>query len=205
MRLPKLLVFTVLIFAFVVFTALNIPAPTFVYAQQPTGSIPTVTGTVPGPMVTVYSNFAQVDVYSGPSSYNYPAVGVMLAGEQAPALGRAEGLDWIEIRYVGIPDSVAWIYAPYVSLTSGASLPIVAVPDTPTPASTPAINPTLAAAYIPDVTPTRLATFTPPAPVALPTFTDAANRSSTIPIGFIIAGFLFIGGLGIVISFLRGR
>jgi hypothetical protein len=205
MRARKLLVFGVLLFAFIFYAGFNIYAPDFVYAQQSTGSVPTVTGTPSGPVVTVYTNFDQVDVYAGPSSYNYPAVGVMLAGQQAPALGRAEGLDWIEIRYLGISNSVAWIYAPYVSLTSGASLPNIPIPDTPTPAATPTINPTLAAALIPAVTATRLATFTPPAPVVLPSFVDETRRASSVPIGLIIAGFLFIGGLGGIISFLRGR
>jgi hypothetical protein len=205
MRARKLLVFSVLLLAFILYAEFNIHAPDFVDAQQPTGSVPTVTGTPSGPVVTVYTNFDQVDVYAGPSSYNYPAVGVMLAGEQAPALGRAEGLDWIEIRYLGIPNSAAWIYAPYVSLSSGASLQNIPIPDTPTPAATPTINPTLAAALIPAVTATRLATFTPPAPVVLPSFVDETRRASSVPIGLIIAGFLFIGGLGGIISFLRGR
>jgi len=205
MHLRKLPVFCVLILAAILFVIINVPAPTFVHAQQPTGSIPTVTGTPLGPMVTVYQNFDQVDVYAGPSSYDYPAVGVMLAGEQAPALGQAEGLDWIEIQYLGVPDSIAWIYAPYVSLTSGANLPKVPVPPTPTPASTPTINPTLVAALIPAVTSTRLSTFTPPAPLSVPTFVDVTQRPSSVPIGLVIAGFLFIGGLGAIISFLRGR
>ena len=205
MRWRKWIVFGVLILAFLLFAGWNSYAPVFVYAQQPTGSIPTVTGTPSGPMVSVYTNFDQVNVYAGPSSYDYPAVGVMLAGEQAPALGRAEGLDWIEIRYLGVPNSIAWIYAPYVSLTSGASLPNIPIPDTPTPASTPTINPTLAAALIPAVTATRLATFTPPALVVLPTFVDVTRQASSVPIGLIIAGFLFIGGLAVIISFLRGR
>jgi hypothetical protein len=205
MRPRKLIVFGVLLLAFLLFVGLNMYAPVFVYAQQSTGSIPTVTGTPSGPVVTVYTNFDQVDVYAGPSSYNYPAVGVMLAGEQAPALGRAEGLDWIEIRYLGIPNSVAWIYAPYVSLTSGASLPNIPFPDTPTPASTPTINPTLVAALIPAVTATRLATFTPAVAVALPVFVDETRRPSSVPLGLVIAGFLLIGGLGAIISFLRAR
>ncbi len=205
MYLRKLLVFSVLILVAILFATINVPAPIFVHAQQPTGSIPTVTGTPLGPMITVYLNNDQVDVYAGPSSYDYPAVGVMLAGEQAPALGQAEGLDWIEIQYIGVPNSVAWIYAPYVSITSGANLPNVPIPPTPTPASTPTINPTLFAALIPVVTSTRLSTFTPPAPVALPTFADETTRPSSVPIGLIIVGFLFIGGLGAIISFLRGR
>ena len=187
------------------FATINVPAQISAHAQQATGSIPTVTGTPLGPMVTVYQNFDQVDVYAGPSSYDYPAVGVMLAGEQAAALGKAEGLDWIEIRYLGVPDSIAWIYAPYVSLTSGTNLPKIPIPPTPTPASTPTINPTLVAALIPAVTSTRLSTFTPPAPIVVPTFVDVTRRSSSVPIGLVIVGFLFIGGLGAIISFLRGR
>ncbi len=205
MRSRKLFAFGVFIMVIILFEVWSAPAPKFVYAQQPTGSIPTVTGTPPGPVVTVYLNNDQVDVYAGPSSYDYPAVGVMLAGQQAPALGRAEGLDWIEIQYAGIAGSIAWIYAPYVSLTSGSTLPLVPVPPTPTPASTPTINPTLVAALIPAVTSTRLSTFTPPAPMALPTFVDQTLSSSSVPIGLIIVGFLFIGGLGGIISFLRGR
>ncbi|HUH97681.1 MAG TPA: hypothetical protein VLZ89_10005 [Anaerolineales bacterium] len=201
----KLLVLAILTAAAVLFALLDVPTPLFVHAQQPTGSIPTVTGTPPGPMVTVYQNNDQVDVYAGPSSYDYPAVGVMLAGEQAPALGKAEGLDWIEIEYLGVPDSIAWIYAPYVSLTSGASLPVIPVPPTPTLVSTPTINPTLVAALIPVITSTRLSTFTPPPPVALPTFVDETRRPSSVPLGLVIIGVLFIGGLGAIISFLRGR
>jgi len=205
MRLRKLPVFCILFLAAILYATLNLSAPIYVHAQQPTGSIPTVTGTPLGPMVTVYQNFDQVDVYAGPSSYDYPAIGVMLAGEQAPALAQAEGLDWIEIRYLGVPDSIAWIYAPYVSLTSGSNLPKIAVPPTPTPASTPTINPTLVAALIPAVTSTRLSTFTPPAPISVPTFVDVTHRTSSVPIGLVIVGFLFIGGLGAIISFLRGR
>jgi hypothetical protein len=205
MRSRKVFALSVLALAAILFAVLNVPAPIFVYAQQPTGSIPTVTGTPSGPIVTVYENIDQVDVYAGPSSYDYPAVGVMLAGEQAPALARAEGLDWIEIQYFGIPSSIAWIYAPYVSLTSGSNLPNIPVPPTPTPASTPTLNPTLVAALIPAVTSTRLSTFTPPAPIALPTFVDETHRPSSIPLGLVIVGFLFIGGLGVIISFLRGR
>ena len=86
MRSRKVFALSVLALAAILFAVLNVPAPIFVYAQQPTGSIPTVTGTPSGPIVTVYENIDQVDVYAGPSSYDYPAVGVMLAGEQARRL-----------------------------------------------------------------------------------------------------------------------
>ncbi len=179
-----------------------------VLAQQPTGSIPTVTSTPTGPVVSVDPSLGQIDVYSGPSSFNYPAIGILLTGASVPALARAEGTDdWIMIRYPGVPGSVGWVYALYVSLTNtgGADLPRVPVPPTPTPASTPTINPTLAAAFIPAQNATRLPTFTPPAPQAIPTFTDQVNRGGRIPVGLLILGFVVVGVLGTMISFLRGR
>ncbi len=190
--------------------ALSIPLQTPVLAQQSTGSIPTVTGTPSGPMVSVDSSLQQIDVYAGPSSFNYPAIGVLLTGTKVPALGRArDDADWIMIRYEGVPGSIGWVYALYVSLIGGAGgsaiLPLIDSPSTPTPVSTPTINPTLAAAFIVPQVATRLPTYTAPAPLAVPTFTGQTQRSSRIPVGLLIFGFLFIGALGVVISFLRGR
>jgi uncharacterized protein YraI len=177
-----------------------------VLAQQPTGSIPTVTGTQSGPVVTVYADLNQVDVYAGPSTYLYPAVGVLLAGQSTPALGRASNEDWIQIIYPGIPGSTAWIYAPYVRISPGARLPLVDAPPTPTPFSTPTIDPTLAAAFIAPETPTRLPTFTPPAAIAMPTFVDEGlDQTNRVPIGLLIFSLGFVGALGVLISFLRGR
>jgi uncharacterized protein YraI len=188
--------------------AVSIPSHTPALAQQPTGSIPTVTGTPAGPVVSVDPSLQQIDVYAGPSSFNYPAIGVLLTGESAPALGRARGDDnWIMIRYDGVPGSIAWVYALYVSLTNtnGVALPLIDIPPTPTPASTPTINPTLAAAFIPAEQATRLPTFTPPAPLAIPTFIDQSQHLSRIPIGLLVFGFAVVGVLGTIISFLRGR
>ena len=188
--------------------ALGLKGTTTVAAQQPTGSIPTVTGTPTGPTVSVDPSLGQIDVYAGPSSFNYPAIGILLTGAAAPALARAQGNDdWIMIRYPGVPGSVGWVYALYVSLTGtgGTELPRVDVPPTPTPASTPTINPTLAAAFMPAAGATRLPTFTPPAPQAIPTFANEANRAGRIPAGLLIFGFPVVGVLGTMISFLRGR
>jgi uncharacterized protein YraI len=185
---------------------LNVPSQITVTAQQPTGSVPTVTGTVSGPFVTVYTDRAQLDIYSGPSSYLYPAVGVLLAGESVPALGRGEDPDWIQVLYPGVPGSKAWVYAPFVRLSPGAHLQTIKAPPTPTPFSTPTINPTLAAAFIAPETPTRLPTYTPPAAIIIPTFVeDQANQANRIPIGLVIFSLGFVGGLGVLISFLRGR
>ncbi len=185
---------------------LSLPQPHPAEAQQPTGSVPTVTGTPGGATVSVDPSLEQIDVYSGPSTYLYPAIGILLTGEFAPAIGRSRNdPDWIEIRYPGVPGSVGWVYGPYVSLLRGSDLPLVDSPPTPTPISTPTINPTLVAAYIPAGTATRLSTFTPAAPVSIPTFVDRAPRAVGIPVGLLIFGLVFVGVIGGIISFLRGR
>jgi uncharacterized protein YraI len=191
--------------AFVVIVV-NVPAQRVAKAQQPTGSVPTVTGTVSGPIVTIYSDLKQVDIYAGPSTYLYPAIGILLAGQSVPALGRGTDPDWIQVFYPGVPGSKAWVYAPYVRISPGARLPTVEAPPTPTPFSTPTINPTLAAAFIAPETPTRLPTFTPPAEIIVPTFVDdAANQTNRIPIGLVIFSLGFIGAMGVLIAYLRGR
>jgi uncharacterized protein YraI len=180
------------------------PSYAVVQAQQPTGSIATVTGTASGAIVSVDLSVAYVEVYSGPSTYLYPSIGVLLAGQQVPALGYSEDQNWLQIYYPGVTDSVAWVYGPFVKVVKPGNLPILDSPATPTPASTPTINPTLAAAFIPPVTPTRLVTFTVPPPLVLPSFEDQTDVTS-LPIGLLIFGLGFIGGLGVLISFLRGR
>ncbi|MBK8821994.1 MAG: hypothetical protein IPN58_05105 [Anaerolineales bacterium] len=202
----KLFVFMFLMFGGIGF-AFYSPLQTSVHAQQPTGSVPTVTGTPSGAIVALYldENRPQENVYSGPSSYLYPAVGLLLAGQEVPAYGYSEDKDWIQIYYPGVPNSVAWVYAPFVKVVKAGELPILRAPSTPTPGSTPTIDPTLAAAFIDPVTPTRLPTFTPPAPLEIVTFVDDASAANRIPLGLLIFGLGFIGGLGALISFLRGR
>jgi hypothetical protein len=181
------------------------PGQTSVFAQQPTGSIPTVTGTASGPVVKIVLGEPQILVYAGPGSFDYPAIGILLAGELAPALGRASGReDWIMIHYPGVPGSIGWVYGNYVSLSPGALLPIVEIPPTPTALSTPTINPTLEAAFIGQQTPTRLPTFTPPPPLDMPSFTDVSQTAS-VPVGLLILSLGLFGFFGAVISYLRGR
>jgi len=178
-----------------------------VLAQQPTGSIPTVTGTPSGPVITVDQSIPVIRVYAGPSSFDYPSIGVLLGNETAPAIGRASGREeWIQIRYPGVTNAIGWVYGPYVRLSPGALLPLVEVPATPTPFSTPTIDPTLQAAFIGQETPTRLPTFTPPAPLEQPSFSDIPETEPTnIPTGLLILSLGLFGFLGAVISYLRGR
>lgn len=191
----------------VVSLGLLIPVEYSALAQQPTGSIPTVTGTAEGPSIQVDSSLQQIRVFAGPSSFDYPAIGVLLANESAPALARAEGRDdWIQIYYPGVPGSVGWVYALYVRISPGAILPRIEVPATPTPFSTPTINPTLEAAFLGQQTPTRLPTFTPPPPLELPSFADETDTQPRgIPAGLIIVSLGLFGFFGAVISYLRGR
>ncbi len=179
--------------------------PKIARAQQPTGIIPTVTGTPLGAYVEVYQDLGYIYVYAGPGKYDYPnPIGVLLALQQAPALGRSPDEQYIKIKYEGVPGSVGWVYALSVSLNNG-TLQIIEVPPTPTFASTPTINPTLAAAFITQNAATRLPTYTAPAPIAIPAFQDETEQPSRIPSGLTILALAFIGALGTLISFLRGR
>jgi hypothetical protein len=199
-------VWVVIIFA--VFGGLlvaGIPLENTVEAQQPTGSIPTVTGTPRGPYITVNLDVDFVNVRSGPSEYFYPKIGILVRGQSVPALGRSQDGAWIQVYYVGVPGNIGWIYAPNVSLVSSGFLPIVEAPPTPTPPATPTINPTLEAAYIQPRTPTRLPTFTPPAPLENLAFSDNTDTGSRIPSGLIVLSLAVIGILIAIISFLRGK
>ena len=174
-------------------------------AQQPTGSVATVTGTPSGPIVTV-TYPEQINVRAGPvfAGLSYPVVGVLLPGQTAPALGKTAGGEWIEIYYPGVPGDAGWVYAPLVALSPGF-LPILLPPPTATPLTTPTINPTLAAAFAIPLTPTRLPTFTPAPPVQIPTFTPAPAGGAGVPMGMIIAVLALIGIFGAIVSFLRSR
>jgi len=171
--------------------------------QQPTVAIATVTGTPKGTIAIVYSEPEdQINVRSGPG-VNYPKVGVLINRQEVPALAKTEGGIWIKIVYPGVPEGVAWIYAPYVRVTG--ELPIIPKPPTPTPETTPTIDPTLASQFISEIPPTRKPTFTPPPPLIIPTFASSLITSGTggLPSGFIILGLVSIGVFGLMVSFLR--
>jgi hypothetical protein len=179
------------------------PAWTPADAQQPTGNVPTVTGTPPGPIITVTSPDG-ANVRAGPQTYDYAEIGFLVPGETAPAIGKSPAGEWIQIIYLGAPGGVGWVYASLVSLSPGY-LPIVEPPPTATPRTTPTINPTFAAAFQVQTTPTRLPTFTPPPPLATLNFEPPTGSPAKIPMGFVILGLALVGILGAIISFLRGR
>ena len=80
------------------------------------------------------------------------------------------------------------------------------VPGTPTPRVTNTIDPTLAARFIVTLEPTRLATFTQPPPLVIPTFVGATagTDNGTVPMGLIVI-VLFILGLTIGLFALAQR
>lgn len=165
--------------------------------------VSTVTGTPEGPVIVVPD---QVNVRLGPGT-NYDKVGVLIAGQEVPALGRTPGGLWIQIVYPGVPGNIAWVYAPYVVLdTAQQLLPIIEPPPTPTPRMTPTIDPTLAAQFnLGEAPPTRLPTFTPAEPVVQLTFEpEQVEGVRGIPPILAILGLLVVGLFGMVISFLRG-
>lgn len=177
-----------------------------VLAQIPTVDIATVTSTPSGPIVSVRpgTNEPSINVRSGPNAL-YPRVGVLLVGQTAVAKGRSPGGDWILIEYPGAPGNVGWVYSPFVNITPG-ELPIVEPPPTPTRDMTATIDPTLAAQFIVTAAPTRLPTFTPPPPLAIPTFQNpSATGVPAVPMGLIIVVFLTIGVLLGIFSFVQRR
>ena len=180
------------------------PAWTPAAAQQPTGNIPTVTGTPSGPFITVTSPDG-ANVRAGPSEYDYAILDKLPPEATAPAIGRSPAQEWIQIVDLAVPGGLGWVYAINVKLSPGAFLPIVEPPPTATPRTTPTINPTFAAAFQVQTTPTRLPTFTQPPPIATLNFQTPAGTGSRVAMGFVIFGLALVGILGALISYLRGR
>lgn len=170
------------------------------FAQQPTGSIPTVTGTVSGPLATVKNEMEEkVNVRSGPS-YFYDLVGVLLVGQSVPVIGKSIAGEWLKIVYPGSPDGTGWVFASYMDLTKG-EIPIVEAPPLPGPKVTATIDPTMAAEFVVTPIPTRLPTYTASAPLTVPTFSDAGTSQTFagIPVGLLI---IVLAVLGIVVGLL---
>lgn len=168
--------------------------------QMPTVDIATVTGTPTGVIATVKMDVdqGQVNVRNGPGTF-YDKVGVLLAGQKVPAKGKSVAGEWIMIEYPGVEGGIAWIYSPLVDLSPG-NLAIVEPPPTPAPKVTNTINPTLAAQFVITNVPTRLPSYTPPPPLAIPTFTEnnqGMALSSRMPVGLLIIG---LAGAGILIG-----
>ncbi len=185
--------------------------PQDVYAlpdfQLPTGSIPTVTGTPKGPTATVRSDMGEpfLNVRSGPGAL-YEKIGVLLPGQSVPVVGISPKGEYYLVEYPGVPGGTGWVSAQYIEL-SGGMPPVVEPPATVTPAVTATFDPTLAAQFIITVEPTRMPTFTQPAPLEIPTFAETSPNqiASNVPMGLVIAIILVAGVLVGAFSMLQNR
>jgi len=177
-----------------------------VAGQLPTVDIPTVTSSPRGPYVIVNittSSNEPINVRAGPSGLT-EKIGLLLVGQEANALGRWG--DYIQIEYPGVLGGKGWVFANLVTLIGG-NLPLVEPPPTSTPQTTKTIDPTLAAQFIITAQPSKLPTFTEPAPLAIPTFEQESSATAPggIPMGFIIIGLALLGiFLGLISIVRRG-
>jgi uncharacterized protein YraI len=174
----------------------TINPPETVQAQQPTGSIPTVTGTPLGPVAV-----AKLGMTEDINVRNYPStladkIGVVLTGQQVNVIGKTIAGDWLLIEYPGVQGGEGWIWALYMDV-SGGEVPVVESPSTPQPKVTATIDPTLAAQFIITPNSTSLPTYTQPAPLTVPTYSSGVASTGSIPIGLII---IILVGLGAVIG-----
>ncbi|MEW6400379.1 MAG: hypothetical protein AB1649_01195 [Chloroflexota bacterium] len=200
---PTLL--TLLIAAFLGW-AFSASPSTVVLAQQPTETPTAGISQSTGMYITVITDEPQINVRMGPASAVYPVVGILLRGATAPALGRSPGGDWVQIEFPGAPNNTGWVYAPLVSVSPG-TLRIVEPPPTPVPPPTATIDPTLAAQYSVQPSPTRLPTFTQAPPLTVPIYTErpALVTNSPIPLAGIVLSLGALGLLGFIYSLFSKR
>jgi len=177
------------------------------FAQQATGSVPTVTGTPKGPMASIKPGITEnfVNVRAGPSSVQFDIIGIIYIGETVPVKGKSIGGDWLLITYPGVPNGEGWIWALYMDVTPG-EIPVVEMPPTPQPKVTFTIDPTMASQFITTPLATRLPTFTPPANLVIPTYERAKTQLfAGVPIGFIVIILLGIGIISSLFTFFQSR
>jgi hypothetical protein len=195
------------IFSLFLFTIYTLSDTKSVYAQQPTGSVPTVTGTPSGPMAKVIAYKAESDginIRSGPS-VNYDVIGKMWLDLYLPVIGRSPGGDWLLIKDPSLPGGQGWVFSFNVDLTPG-EIPVAEVPPTPMPKATLQIDPTLAAQFVSTPLETKLPTYTPSAPLVIPTFKVFSSQAfAGIPVGLIILVLIGLGLLLALFSYFSAR
>jgi len=177
---------------------LNASNPTFVLAQQPTE-----TPVSSGLFITVVTDEPQINVRMGPSSTIYPIVGTLITGSTAPAIGRSQGGDWIQIEFPSAPGGKGWVYSPLVEVSPPGNLQVMEAPPTPVPPATSTIDPTLAAQFVIQPTSTRLPTFTPAPTLPIVTFEEKLTTGNQIPWASIIIALFVLGLVGFLLSLIR--
>ena len=196
------------LFLWIVFVSLLglvlvVPSAASVYAQAV--STPPANGSSQPYITNTYTTEPFVNVRAGPSSVYYGGpIGALPIGAVAKALAITAGHDWIEIEFPSGPNGVGWVYAPFVTLTGSPQ--IIEPPPTFTPIAISTLDPSLIGTFSIKATQTRLPTFTPSAPLSIPTFTDStAEPSSHFPYGILIISLGIMGAIGILISIVVSR
>jgi hypothetical protein len=205
-RLLKLMGLMIILSLFL-FTIYTLSDAQKVYAQQPTGSIPTVTGTASGPMAKVIPYKVDSDganIRSGPAT-TYDIIGKMWLDLYLPVIGKSPGGSWILVKDPSLPEGKGWVFALNVELTPG-EIPIAEVPPTPLPKATLQIDPTLAAQFVTTPLATKMPTFTPSAPLVIPTFEVFDSQAfAGIPVGLIILALIGLGLVTALFSYFSAR
>lgn len=186
-------------FLLLLFGILFASSPIFVRAQQPTDTPAASTGL----FITVVTDEPQINVRLGPSSTVYPVVGTLLRGATAPALGRSQGGDWIQIEFPSAPGGKGWVYSPLVQVSPPGNLQVAEPPPTPIPPATSTIDPTLAAQFIVEPTTTRLPTFTPAPTLTGFAFDVSEKPQLAVPWASIIIALSVLGVIGFLLSLIR--
>jgi hypothetical protein len=137
-----------------------------------------------------------INVRAGPNSVYYPVVGSLPIGATAPALGRSLAGEWILIIYPEASDGsgVGWVYVNLVTVSPGV-LHVVEPPPTVMPSFFVTLNPAYALSLQPESTATRMATFTQPGPLSIPTYTNRISGDRKFSSGALI---LLLGGVGLI-------
>ena len=142
-----------------------------------------------------------INVRGGPNSVYYPIVGTLPIGATAPALGRSLAGEWIKILFPEASDGsgVGWVYVNLVTISPGV-LHVVEPPPTVMPSFFVTLNPAYAVSLQPGPTSTRLATFTAPGPLSIPTYTNRISEERKFSSGGLIIILLAVGGVGLLLS-----
>lgn len=174
-------------------------------AQLPTETL-RPSPTVGGPAITALE---QTNLRAGPGT-DYDLIGVLIANQLAPVLGRSPDGTWIQITFPGGPGDTAWVFADLVRLDGALrdELPLIEVPPTPTlePSRAALVDASLVAPTG-EVVAARLPTYTAPPPYVEPTlFPHSGQGERTgFPPALLIISLFTVGLLGLVGAFLRAR
>jgi uncharacterized protein YraI len=135
-------------------------------------SIPeTPTATVPsGPSLITKTD---LNVRAGPGT-NYALLGLFPTGTDVEIIGRDEGRQWWQVRFVPAPDGVGWVSADpeFSQVFNAENIPVVPAP--PTPTGTPTTTP------LPTDTPTNtpIPSTDTPTPTTTPTATATGEPTN---------------------------